>query len=121
MIADMISRLKTQCPALGSRVEGPTEVGALERTVYPIAIVYPVSDAMDASASYLSATRSYTVQLTVSDWTTLEPLIASVAAALNGYKPDGAITPCSLSSGKLTGIQGAVVQWAMQIQHRVCL
>jgi len=121
MIADIIDRLKTQCPEFVSRVEGPSEVGALERTAYPIAIVYPVADAMDASASYLTATRSYTINITVNDWTTLETLIASVIAALDDFKPEGAVTSCSIDSGKLTGIQGVLLQWSIQIHHRICL
>jgi hypothetical protein len=121
MTADLIARIAAQCSAFGGRVEGPTNVGALERSAYPIAIVYPVSDSIDNSASYRLATRGYQVQIVTDDWTELESLIADVSTAIDGYKSATDVSGYTVRGGKLTGIEGAIVQWSINADNKVCV
>ena len=46
MISEIMAQLSANCPVFGGRIEDAITAGALERSLYPLAVVYPASDSV---------------------------------------------------------------------------
>lgn len=121
MIADIIARLKAQCPLFAARVEGPTNTGALERTAYPLAIVYPLCGVPGESFSTADTVRrEYSVEITATA-DNLEAALSACIAAMNRFQPTGCLTPFAYTGDKTTKIEGELLQITVSFMATMCL
>lgn len=122
MIDEMIELLRSQCEEYDGRVESSTNTGALERTAYPLAIIYQATDTPDAA--HMSGgliLRSWAIQITVESATALELLIKNTIKALHGVQLIDCATPLKFSGGKMENIAGSLLQWSLDFEAMVAM
>lgn len=121
MIDAIIARLATECGSLKT-VSGPVADGALDRSGLPAAIVYPTADAPGAEMGGATlVTARIAVELIVERLDALETARAEIRAALDGFKPSGAVTPLRFGGGRLDKIDGARMTWIDSWECSTCL
>lgn len=121
MIADLIDRLRIECPELAA-VDDPTRINPLEMDAYPVATVH-LANAIpgDAMMGAAMETRRYEVRITASSNDQFEDARKSICRALDGYRPAGAAKPCTFVGGEVLQISGPYIQWRDLWQFATCL
>lgn len=114
MIEDIQQQLSANAPSFGGRIEGITNTGAIERSRYPVAVVYLAADVVNESSIMLQISRNWTVQIITNDATKIEALIKEVVIALSGKNE------LSFTGGKMESVDGAIATWSMFFESKVC-
>jgi len=120
-VAAIITRLEGLSTL--ATVEAPSRINPLERDSYPVATVYPSQEEPEDEGALISMTRmrrTYLVVLTVDSPATLETVRDAVVERLSGWQPAAGFGAMEYTSGKLEGINGALLQWACEFQTVVC-
>jgi len=122
MISEIMAQLSANCPVFSGRIEDAITAGALERSLYPLAVVYPAADSVtETSLSCLLIRRQWSVLIMANGSMQLESAITDVINALNDFKPSGCISSLIFIGGKLEQIENATLQWSLIFEAKITL
>jgi len=120
MIADLIARIKSNCPSVKT-VTGPVTEAVLERLDLPTVFVYPTADSMGREFGSVALVQSrFSVEI-ISELPTLQRVKSEIRAALSEFNPLDARTPLRFTSGRLEKIDGSRLTWIDIWECATCL